>query len=78
MLPVLIGGVCFWMLIVETIANIRRLALVQGKSIKQICREVRVSPRNRMNDKRSLIRYSVRSSESEWLACRIKTLNIRM
>ena len=41
-------------------------------------RSARVSPRNRMNDKRSLIRYSVRSSESEWLACRIKTLNIRM
>jgi hypothetical protein len=37
-----------------------------------------VSPRNRMNDKRSLIRYSVCSSESEWLACRIRTLNIRM
>jgi hypothetical protein len=31
-----------------------------------------------MNDKRSLIRYSVRSSESEWLARKTRTLNIRM
>ena len=30
-----------------------------------------------LNDNRSLIRYSVRSSGSEWLACKIKTLNIR-
>ena len=34
------------------------------------------NPRKRMNDSRSLIRYSVRSSDSEWLACRIRTLNI--
>ena len=29
-----------------------------------------------MNDSRSLIRYSVRSSDRLWLACRIRTLNI--
>jgi hypothetical protein len=40
-------------------------------------RSASVSPRKRMNDRRSLIRYSVRSSESEWLAWRTKTLNIR-
>ncbi len=28
------------MLVVETIAKIRRLSLVQGKSIKEICREL--------------------------------------
>ncbi|TWH25293.1 hypothetical protein L611_006700000060, partial [Aminobacter sp. J15] len=33
----------FWMLIVETIAKIRRLSRVQGKSIKAICRELKVS-----------------------------------
>ena len=32
----------FWMLVVETIAKIRRLSLVQGKSIKAICREFEV------------------------------------
>ncbi len=31
------------MLVVETIARIRRAHLVQGKSIKAICRELRVS-----------------------------------
>jgi hypothetical protein len=31
------------MLIVETIAKIRRAFFVQGKSIKAICRELRVS-----------------------------------
>ena len=36
----------------------------------------RLSPRNRMNDSRSLIRYSARSSESECIACRINILNI--
>ena len=34
------------------------------------------SPRKRMNESRSLIRNSVRSSDSEWLACRIRTLNM--
>ena len=31
------------MLVVETIAKIRRAYLVEGKSIKSICRELRVS-----------------------------------
>jgi len=31
------------MLVVETIAKIRRLSLVQGKSIKAICRELKVN-----------------------------------
>jgi hypothetical protein len=31
------------MLVVETIAKIRRAYFIQGKSIKQICRELRVS-----------------------------------
>jgi hypothetical protein len=31
------------MLVVETIARIRRAHFVQGKSIKAICRELRVS-----------------------------------
>ncbi len=31
------------MLVVETIAKIRRAHFVDGKSIKQICRELRVS-----------------------------------
>ena len=34
------------------------------------------NPRKRMNERRSLIRYSVRSSDSEWLDWRIRTLNI--
>src|SRR3954447_10051031 len=34
-------------------------------------------PRKRMNDSRSLIRYSQRSSERECIACRIRTLNMR-
>ena len=58
MLPVSIGGVCFWMLVVETIAKIRRLALVQGKSIKQICRELKVS--------RKVVRKVLRSGETEF------------
>ena len=31
------------MLVVETIAKIRRAFFIQGKSIKAICRELRVS-----------------------------------
>lgn len=31
------------MLVVETIAKIRRAHLVQGKKIKEICRELKVS-----------------------------------
>src|SRR4051812_43401482 len=34
-------------------------------------------PRKRMNDSRSLIRYSQRSSDRECIACRIRTLNMR-
>jgi hypothetical protein len=33
-------------------------------------------PRNRMNDSRSRIRYSVRSSDRLWWACRMSVLNI--
>jgi len=35
------------MLVVETIAKIRRAHFVEGKSIKQICRELRLSPLSR-------------------------------
>ena len=35
------NGGLIGMLVVETIAKIRRLHLVQGKSIKAICRELR-------------------------------------
>jgi DNA-binding NarL/FixJ family response regulator len=31
------------MLVLETIANRRRVYFIQGKSIKQICRELRLS-----------------------------------
>src|SRR5690606_14957685 len=53
-----IGGICFWMLVVETIAKIRRLSLVQGKSIKAICRELKVS--------RKVVRKVLRSGETEF------------
>jgi hypothetical protein len=46
------------MLVVETIAKIRRLSLVQGKSIKQICRELRVS--------RKAVRKVLRSGQTEF------------
>jgi transposase len=46
------------MLVVETIAKIRRLALVQGKSIKQICRELKVS--------RKVVRKVLRSGQTEF------------
>jgi transposase len=46
------------MLIVETIAKIRRLSLVQGKSIKQICRELKVS--------RKVVRKVLRSGQTEF------------
>src|SRR5690606_20165853 len=48
----------FWMLIVETIAKIRRLSLVQGKSIKAICRELNIS--------RKVVRKVLRSDETEF------------
>ena len=41
------------MLVVETIAKIRRAHFIQGKSIKQICRELRVS----RNTVRKVIRF---------------------
>ena len=46
------------MLIVETIAKIRRLSLVQGKSIKAICRELKIS--------RKVVRKVLRSDETEF------------
>ena len=46
------------MLIVETIAKIRRAFFVQGKSIKAICRELRVS--------RKVVRKVVRSEATEF------------
>lgn len=46
------------MLVVETIAKIRRAYFVQGKSIKQICRELRVS--------RNTVRKVVRSGATEF------------
>jgi transposase len=47
-------GALFRMLVVETIAKIRRAYLVQGKSIKAICREFRVS--------RKVVRKVIRSN----------------
>ena len=46
------------MLVVETVARIRRLHLVQGKSIKAICRELGVS--------RKVVRKVLRSGETEF------------
>ena len=46
------------MLVVETIAKIRRAYFIQGKSIKQICRELRVS--------RNTVRKAVRSGATEF------------
>ena len=46
------------MLVVETIAKIRRAYFIQGKSIKQICRELRVS--------RNTVRKVVRSGATEF------------
>jgi hypothetical protein len=45
------------MLIVETIAKIRRLYFVEGKKIKQICRELRLS--------RNTVRDAIRSGATE-------------
>ena len=44
------------MLVVETVAKIRRAYFVQGKAIKEICRELRVS--------RKVVRKVVRSGET--------------
>ena len=46
------------MLIVDTIAKIRRAFFVQGKSIKAICRELRVS--------RKVVRKVIRSEATEF------------
>ncbi|SPZ47410.1 IstA-like integrase of IS21 family [Agrobacterium tumefaciens] len=46
------------MLIVETILKIRRLAHVQGKTIKAICRELGIS--------RKVVRKVLRSDETEF------------
>ncbi len=51
-------GAEFRMLVVETIAKIRRAFLVQGKSIKAICREFRVS--------RKVVRKVIRSDATEF------------
>ncbi len=54
----MIMGAEIGMLIVETIAKIRRAFFVQGKSIKAICRELRVS--------RKVVRKVVRSDATEF------------
>jgi len=46
------------MLVVETIAKIRRAHFVEGKSIKQICRELRLS--------RNTVRKVIRSGATEF------------
>ena len=46
------------MFVVETIARIRRAHFVQGKSIKAICRELRVS--------RKIVRKVLRSDATEF------------
>ena len=46
------------MLVVETIAKIRRAYFGQGKSIKQICRDLRVS--------RNTVRKVIRSGATEF------------
>ncbi|AKO97010.1 Transposase [Marinovum algicola DG 898] len=52
------------MLIVETIAKIRRAHFIDGKSIKQICRELRVS--------RNTVRKVIRSGATEFTYDRTK------
>jgi hypothetical protein len=46
------------MLVMETIAKIRRAFFIQGKSIKAICRELRVS--------RKVVRKVIRSGTTEF------------
>ena len=46
------------MLVVETIAKIRRAFFVEGKSIKQICRDLRLS--------RNTVRKVIRSGDTEF------------
>ena len=50
------------MLVVETLAKIRRAYFIQGKSIKLICRELRVS----RNTVRKVVRKVVRSGATEF------------
>lgn len=49
------------MLILETVAKIRRLSLIPGKSIKEICRELKIS--------RKVVRKVLRSGETSF-SCR--------
>src|ERR1700744_5086627 len=51
-------GAWFGMLVVETIAKIRRVYFAQGKAIKAICREYRLS--------RKVVRKVVRSEATEF------------
>jgi hypothetical protein len=46
------------MLVVETIAKVRRAYFVQGKAIKQICRELKLS--------RKVVRKVLRSDETSF------------
>ena len=54
----MIMGAEIGMLIVETIAKIRRLFFAQGKPIKAICRELRLS--------RKVVRKVIRSKATEF------------
>ena len=47
------------MLVVDTIAKIRRAFFVEGKSIKQICRDLRMS--------RNTVRKIIRSGDAEFI-----------
>ncbi len=51
-----VSGAEFGMLVVETIAKIRRAHFVHGKPIKQICRELKLS--------RKVVRKVLRSEET--------------
>ena len=51
-------GLTFGMLIVETIAKIRRAFFVEKKPIKAICRELRLS--------RKVVRKAIRSEATEF------------
>ena len=56
------------MLVVETIAKIRRAHFIEGKPIKQICRELRVS--------RNTVRKVIRSGATEFTYDRATSLMI--
>ena len=53
-----LNGTCFGMLVVKMVARIGRVFLVQGKSIKAICRDLRVS--------RKVVRKVLRSEATEF------------